>query len=67
MQSHLCNLKEGKKMGQGRGQWQVAVHGWGTDEMEWKKGNENDGILFSRALTATYGRHSLPAEMGAAE
>ena len=61
VQSHVCNLKGGRKMGQGRGQWQVAMHGWGMDEVEW---NKNDWILFSHALTATYGRHSLPLTHG---
>lgn len=53
-----CNLKGRKKMGQGRGQWQVAMHSWGLDGVEWNKDNKNDGILFSHVLTATDWRHS---------
>lgn len=34
-----------KKMGQGRGQWQVAMHGRCMGEVRWNKGNRNDGIF----------------------
>lgn len=57
-----CILKGGMKMGQSRGQWQVAMHSWQLDRVEWNKDNKNDGILFSHVLTATYWRHSPPSQ-----
>lgn len=59
-----CSLKGGKKMGQGRGQWQVVMRDRGIDEVEWNECNKKDGILFSHALTATYWKYSLPLADG---
>lgn len=56
--SHTCATSKGERKRDKVGisdKWSCTAGVW----MEWNKDNKNDRILFSHALMAAYGRHSL--------